>query len=506
MRRTALLFNRFVRPLLLIGVVAASPALLHRILGSPKASVAALRAVDWSRADGTDSRTLVVAGLALLLWLTWVRLASSAAIVLTCRVLRLRIPHIPLLGVSQTVVAVLLGGAVVTGTAPTATSLSPAPAHGVPGGVMALSFRQGGVQVGWAETGLVAGGVATAIGVSRRQQRHRHSDRPEQTRVPDPQPVAPTAQIDTTQIDTTQIDTVQIDTVPDDIQVVRHRLRAPSAVSPLIGCTNSPEPISGVPQLPSWLIMVRLLGPVDALTNDGKQVVFERAKSLELLAWLALHRRCATREAARAALWDAEVRDTSFANVLSSLRRTLAIHAPLDREVDWVSRPRGERLALHTDVLSDVDLFNVHLERARRLERVGGSFQDRSGELRSALELVRGAPFIGSGFGWADSEASTSGFTLLVVSTALELAEQSLNNGRLDDVLWATSVGLSVLPGHEELVAIRLRSHAQAGDGAGVRHEWNTYVRSLQGDPWQTEPSPWMTDLVRGLLGESAVS
>lgn len=486
MRHTALLFNRFARPLLLIGVVAASPALLHRILGGPKASVDALRAVDWRRAEGTDSRALVVEGLALLLWLTWVRLASSAAIVLTCRVLRLRIPHIPLLGVSQTVVAVLLGGAVVTGTAPTATSLSPAPAHGAPGGVMALSFRQGGVQVGWAETGLVAGGVATAIGVTRRQQRHRYSDRPERTPVAVPQPVAPT--------------------VPDDIQVVRHRLRAPAALPPLIGCTSSPEPISVVPQLPSWRVMVRLLGPVDALTSDGKQVVFERAKSLELLAWLALHRRCATREAARAALWDAEVRDTSFANVVSSLRRALASCGPVDREVEWVSRSRGERLALHADVLSDVDLFNLHVERARRLARMGGSPQEQSGELRRALELVRGAPFIGSGFGWADSEASTSGFTLLVVSTALNLAEQSLNGGRLDDVLWATSVGLSVLPGHEELVAIRLRSHAQAGDGVGVRHEWNTYLRSLQGDPWQTEPSPWMTDLVRGLLGESAVS
>jgi hypothetical protein len=124
------------------------------------------------------------------------------------------------------------------------------------------------------------------------------------------------------------------------------------------------------------------------------------------------------------------------------------------------------------------------------------------GELRSALELVRGAPFIGSGFGWADSEAVTSNLTLLVVATAADLAELALAHGRLDECFWATSIGLSVLPGHEELVALRLRAHAAGEDPVGVRHEWQTYVRSLARDPWQSEPSTWMTDLVRELLGE----
>jgi len=188
--------------------------------------------------------------------------------------------------------------------------------------------------------------------------------------------------------------------------------------------------------------------------------------------------------------------------VVSEARRALARHlSPADSD-DWVARPRGERVSLHPGVVSDVDLVQAYAARAAHLTRHGADGSLVMGELRSALELVRGAPFIGSGFGWADSEAVTSNLTLLVVATAADLAELALAHGRLDECFWATSIGLSVLPGHEELVALRLRAHAAGEDPVGVRHEWQTYVRSLARDPWQSEPSTWMTDLVRELLGE----
>ena len=73
--------------------------------------------------------------------------------------------------------------------------------------------------------------------------------------------------------------------------------------------------------------------------------------------------------------------------------------------------------------------------------------------------------------------------------------------GDVDGVFWATGHGLKVLPGHEELIALRMRAHARAGDLSGVRHEWESYERVLDADPWSDgEPAPKLVLLRRQLL------
>ena len=124
--------------------------------------------------------------------------------------------------------------------------------------------------------------------------------------------------------------------------------------------------------------------------------------------------------------------------------------------------------------------------------------------LRKALELVRGAPFIGSGFGWADTEAMTSRCTLMVIEAALRLGELELSVLNVEGAFWASTIGLTVLPGHEELIGLRLRTHHAHGDVTGVRHEWQTYLRGLTSDSWKPEPASWLEDLYRRLTGESA--
>lgn len=256
------------------------------------------------------------------------------------------------------------------------------------------------------------------------------------------------------------------------------------------------------PVLPVWSFMVRLLGPVDVLGSDGRVVAAERSKAVELLCWLVLHRRSATREAARTALWETDVRDTTFANVVSEARRALSRHLVVGSGDHWLGKARGEHLPLHVEVVSDADLVRAHSARATWFRSTDTSLDRVVLELRSALDLVRGAPFIGSGYGWADAEASTSDLTLLAVGIALDLAEVELALGNVDGAFAATSVGLAVLPGHEELVALRLRTHASCRDSAGARHEWQMYLRSLVDDPWQSEPSPWLEELARDLLGD----
>jgi hypothetical protein len=71
-------------------------------------------------------------------------------------------------------------------------------------------------------------------------------------------------------------------------------------------------------------------------------------------------------------------------------------------------------------------------------------------------------------------------------------------------VFWATGQGLKVLAGHEELIALRMRAHAEQGDLAGVRNEWSAYERALNVDLWAgAEPSPKLVALRRRLLTPS---
>jgi two-component SAPR family response regulator len=245
-----------------------------------------------------------------------------------------------------------------------------------------------------------------------------------------------------------------------------------------------------------WALLVRLLGPVEVVDRDGHVAHVERSKTLELIAWLALHRDHSTRAGARTALWDLDVRDATFANVVSEARRAMArLVAPPDGE-EWLGRTLTEVLPLHKAVLADVDLVRACLDRAR-VQPPELAIET----LRPAVGLIRDMPFAGTGYLWPDAEGITSNLVLLATGAATELAGHCLSMGDVDGVFWATGQGLKVLPGHEELIALRMRAHARAGDLSGVRLEWETYERVLNADPWSDgEPAPKLVTLRRELL------
>jgi hypothetical protein len=116
--------------------------------------------------------------------------------------------------------------------------------------------------------------------------------------------------------------------------------------------------------------------------------------------------------------------------------------APPDGD-DWLARTYAERLPLHPAVALDADVVAMHLDRAR-----GMADEAAIEELRAALALVRGAPYAGASYPWADAEALPSTLTLLATTVAAELAERCLAAGDLDAVFAATAKGLEVLPGH----------------------------------------------------------
>ena len=166
------------------------------------------------------------------------------------------------------------------------------------------------------------------------------------------------------------------------------------------------------------------------------------------------------------------------------------------RGEEWLGRTLTEVLPLHDGVIADVDIVRARLD-AARLQPPELAIET----LRPAVELVRDAPFTGTGYLWPDAEGIASNLVLLGTSAATELAGHFLSMGDVDGVFWATGQGLKVLPGHEELIALRMRAHARAGDLSGVRLEWESYERVLDADPWSDgEPAPKLVLLRRQLL------
>jgi hypothetical protein len=248
-----------------------------------------------------------------------------------------------------------------------------------------------------------------------------------------------------------------------------------------------------------WKVLVRTLGPVDVELADGTIVNFEKAKTKELLAWLTNHRARPTRSAARTALWDFNVADATFTNVVSDIRRTLNQTQLLEDFEEWIPRTFTDRLPFHSSIVSDGELLQACIARAQNLEPVAAI-----SELHRGLELVRDLPFAGTGYLWPDAEGITSQLVLNVITAAVMAAELNLIRGDIDGVFWATSHGLKVLGAHEELFSLRMRAHGLRGDFAGVRFEFESYGRAISADSFSMiEPSKKLVDLLGELTNAS---
>jgi two-component SAPR family response regulator len=240
--------------------------------------------------------------------------------------------------------------------------------------------------------------------------------------------------------------------------------------------------------------LVRLMGPVEVVDLAGNVVAFNRAKSVELLAWITQHRSAPRRSLARSAMWDAGVQDATFHNVVSEVRRGL--NAASQEESPWISRSHDDHLELNDNVQSDSELLRETLNVCR-----SSSTSDNLLGLRQALSLVRGLPFAGTNYLWPDTEGITSNIVIMILEAAELIAENALEAREISDVFWATGQGLRVVQGHEGLVALRMRAHAVNHSKAGVESEWRSYLRAVQADSWSSgKPNPVLVDLHQSLL------
>jgi nucleoid-associated protein YgaU len=298
------------------------------------------------------------------------------------------------------------------------------------------------------------------------------------------------ATIDLTPIGLSRADLASIDAVLADAErPLVDSLRWSDDLDPV---NHHPVPYEEV----DHAVVVRLLGSVEVVDTNATAGRFERSKTVELIAWLSTHRSRSTRSGARAALWELDVRDATFANVVSEARRGLARLVTPPEGEEWVERTLTDQLPLHPWVVTDADLVEARLAAARLQPP-----QQALATLRPAVEMIRGMPFAGTGYLWPDAEGITSNLVLLAIGAAGEFAGHALSLGDTDAVFWATGRGLAVLSGHEELIGLRMRAHARAGDLAGVRQEWESYERVLVADAWSDgEPAPKLLALRHELL------
>ncbi|MDP9389087.1 MAG: bacterial transcriptional activator domain-containing protein [Actinomycetota bacterium] len=246
-----------------------------------------------------------------------------------------------------------------------------------------------------------------------------------------------------------------------------------------------------------WLVMVRLLGPVDIVNRDGVSEQGDRGQPLELLAWLATHRGVSTRAGAMDALWSGRAIDPrTLRNVISAARlllRNLAGEPPDGAQ--WIPL-RQERLTLHPLVVTDVELLRDRMAYAK-----GVGPEEGAGVLTEGLRLLRGVPFEGQQWLWADEDYLSSSTAAEAVAMATELATLRLQSGDIRGALAATDVGLRVIPLHDQLTELSMQAWIACGERRTALSVYEAYERATaaRGEAIAPEIARLRNELLRAM-------
>jgi hypothetical protein len=205
-----------------------------------------------------------------------------------------------------------------------------------------------------------------------------------------------------------------------------------------------------------WVLVVKLFGYPVVENEAGDVASFRKRRALELLTWLALNRDRSRRSAARTAMWDLDIADSTFSTIVSDMRRGLAEIDQQSSRSDWVPTTYSDELPLSIRVITDDVLMVQALESFRKDSR-------NSPEIVRALSHVRDVPFAGTSYSWADLDGTTTRLVILAITAAMEVALWALAVADMTAFEIAVTAGLRVFPGHEELLALqdeaKLRCH-----------------------------------------------
>jgi two-component SAPR family response regulator len=222
----------------------------------------------------------------------------------------------------------------------------------------------------------------------------------------------------------------------------------PAEVGGLLAAIEEREPIMSVAPSADWSILVRLMGEPRVENRAGERATFAKKRSLELLCWMVLNRDRSTRSAARTAMWDLDVADSTFSTIVSEMRRALRRLDSQDLS-QLLSRPTySDSLPLSASVVADVELLDQAVH-------VAAADPEGIDAVAHVLGLVRDVPFAGATYQWADLDGSTTRVIISVMQAVDMVISVGQQMGRADLVLAGTRAGLRVMPGDQRLLAIQ---------------------------------------------------
>lgn len=196
------------------------------------------------------------------------------------------------------------------------------------------------------------------------------------------------------------------------------------------------------------LLIVRLYGYPEVCGIHGQSATFRKKRALELVVWLSLNRDRPRRSAARTALWQVDVSDSTFSTIVSDMRRGIADVASELERTELVPTTYSDELSLSKRVTTDYQMLRDALQKFREEP---ASYVALVREMKG----IRDAPFSGTAYEWADLDGTTTRLIITAMQAAHELAEYALSVGDVESVLIAVSAGLRVMPGDEELLEIQ---------------------------------------------------
>ena len=194
-----------------------------------------------------------------------------------------------------------------------------------------------------------------------------------------------------------------------------------------------------------------MLGPVEV---TGAAAPFHRSAALELVVYLAFHRRGVRHSEWSLALWpERPVAPSTVHSTASDARRALG------RAADGRAHlPRGVDLQLLDTVTTDVERFTMLAS------------GDDPRHIVTAMRLVRGPLFAGlQRTDWAVFDGTEAEIESLVVRTALRGADACIGLGCIDEAEWVIRKALLVSPYDERLYRALLTATAAQGNQVRLR-------------------------------------
>ena len=264
---------------------------------------------------------------------------------------------------------------------------------------------------------------------------------------------------------------------------------APTAESPTTPNSSSPPvPQPADTRIPadgdSRTISIAVLGP---LAIDGLNRRIKRAATHELLAYLALHPKGASRDELIEAIWPAQDPARTRPRFWQSV--TEARKAIGDAWVHQSERYQLDRSKVRVD-LDDLD----------RLLTAANSDDAEPGAPERALALWRGEPLEGSDYLWADGEIRSLRATLLDLLE--RVGRLRLARGDAHGALQMAEQAIALDTLHEPSWRLALQAEHSLGLRESITRRYDELTRSLD-EQLGLEPARETRVIYRQLLGQS---